>query len=103
NPGDRFAMTVRQPIQYAGAIIEGTIASVDRGGLSGRSQLSLNFETIRLSNGQTYSFAGILASVQTLNGDTVKVDNEGSAQGGKQTTQTIQRAGIDTAIGAIVG
>jgi hypothetical protein len=102
--GDRFAMTVRQPTQYAGAVIEGTIASVDRGGrLSGRSQMSLNFETIRLHNGQTYRFAGILASVRTMNGDTVKVDNEGSAQGDNQTTQTIQRAGIGTAIGAIIG
>ncbi len=103
-PGDRFAMTVRQPSQYAGAVIEGTIASVDRGGrLSGRSQMSLNFETIRLRDGQTYKFAGVLGSVRTLNGDTVKVDNEGSAQGDNQTTQTIQRAGIGTAIGAIVG
>jgi hypothetical protein len=106
NPGDRFVMTVRQPTQYAGAVIEGTIASVDRGGLSGRSRMSLNFETIRLRNGQSYRFAGILASVQTLNGDTIKVDNEGnqgSAQGGKQTTQTMQRAGIGNAIGAIIG
>jgi hypothetical protein len=38
-----------------------------------------------------------------LNGDTVKVDNEGSAQGSNQTTQTIQRAGIGTAVGAIAG
>jgi hypothetical protein len=103
-PGDRFAMTVRQPSQYAGAVIEGTIASIDRGGrLSGRSQMSLNFETIRLRDGQTYKFAGVLGSVRTLNGDTVKVDNEGSAQGDNQTSQTIERAGIGTAIGAIVG
>ncbi len=103
-PGDRFAMTVRQPTQYAGAVIEGTIASVDRSGrLSGRSQMSLNFDTIRLRNGQTYKFAGILESVRTLNGDTVKVDSEGSAKGDNQTTQTLERAGIGTAIGAIIG
>jgi hypothetical protein len=102
--GDRFAMTVRQPTQFEGAVIEGTIASVDRSGrLSGRSQMSLNFDTIRLRNGQTYKFAGILESVRTLNGDTVKVDGEGSAKGDNQTTQTIERAGIGTAIGAIIG
>jgi hypothetical protein len=102
--GDRFAMTVRQPTQYQGAVIEGTIASVDRSGsLSGRSQMSLNFETIRLRNGQTYRFAGILESVRTLNGDTVKVDSEGSAKGDNQTTQTLERAGVGTAIGAIIG
>ena len=102
--GDRFTMTVREPGQYEGAVIEGTVGSVDPGGrLTGRSGMSLNFDTIRLRNGQTYKFVGILGSVRTLNGDTVKVDNEGSAQGDNQTTQTIQHAGIGTAIGAIIG
>lgn len=102
--GDRFTMTVREPGQYEGAVIEGTVGSVDQGGrLTGRSGMTLNFDTIRLQNGQTYKFAGILGSVRTLNGDTIKVDNEGSAQGDNQTTQTIQRAGIGTAIGAIIG
>jgi hypothetical protein len=102
--GDRFTMTVRKPDQYEGAVIEGTVGSVDQGGrLTGRSGMMLNFDTIRLLNGQTYRFAGILTSVQTLNGDTVKVDNEGSAQGDNQTTQTLERAGIGTAIGAIIG
>jgi hypothetical protein len=101
--GDRFTMTVRDG-QYEGAIIEGTVATVDQGGkLTGRSGMTLDFDTIRLRNGQTYKFAGILTSVRTLNGDTVKVDNEGSAQGDNQTTQTVTRAGIGTAIGAIIG
>jgi hypothetical protein len=102
--GDRFTMTVRQSGQYEDAIIEGTVGAVDQGGrLSGRSEMSLNFELIRLRNGQTYRFAGILESVRKLNGDAIKVDNEGSAQGANQTTQTIQRAGIATAVGAVIG
>ncbi len=102
--GDQFTMTVREPGQYEGAVIAGTVGSVDQGGrLTGRSGMSLNFDTIRLRNGQAYKFAGILTSVRTSNDDTVKVDNEGSAQGDNQTTQTIERAGIGTAIGAIIG
>ena len=103
--GDRFTMTVRQPSQYEGAIIEGTVSNVDEGGrLSGRSEMSLNFEMIRLQNGQSYKFAGILESVRKLNdGDTIKVDNEGSAQGANQTKQTIQRAGVATAVGVLIG
>jgi hypothetical protein len=102
--GDRFTMTVREPGQYEGAVIEGTVGSVNQGGrLTGRSGMSLNFDTIRLRNGQTSRFAGVLESVRTLNGDTVKVDNEGTAEGDNQTTQTVQRAGIGTAIGAIIG
>jgi len=97
-------MTVRQPTQYEDAVIEGTVGNVDEGGrLRGRSEMSLTFDTIRLRNGQTYRFAGILESVRTLNGDAIKVDNEGSAQGANQTTQTIQRAGVATTVGAIIG
>jgi hypothetical protein len=65
--------------------------------------MSLNFDSIRLRNGQTYKFAGVLESVRKLDGDTIKVDNEGSAQGANKTTQTIQRAGIATAVGAVIG
>jgi hypothetical protein len=102
--GDLFTMTVRDPSQFEGAVIEGRVGSVDQGGrLTGRSGMSLNFDRIRLRNGQTYKFAGVLGNVRLLNGDAVKVDNEGSAQGSNQTTQTIQRAGIGTAIGAIIG
>jgi len=103
-PGERFSMTVRQPGQYEDAVIEGTVSGVDQGGrVRGRSEMSLTFDTIRLRNGQTYRFAGILESVRTLNGDAIKVDNEGSAQGAKQTTQTSQRAGVATTVGAIIG
>jgi outer membrane lipoprotein SlyB len=41
--------------------------------------------------------------VRTPNGDTVKVDNEGTAQGENQTAQTVQRTAIGTAVGAIIG
>lgn len=103
-PGDRFTMTVRQPGEYESAIIEGAVASVSESGrLAGRSGISLNFDTIRLRNGQTYRFAGTLESVRSLNGDTVKLDDEGSAQGDNQTTKTVQRTGIATAIGALIG
>ena len=101
--GDRFAATVRDG-QYEGALIEGTVGSVNQGGkLTGRSGMSLNFDTIQLKNGQTHRFAGILTNVRTLNGDSVKTDNEGSAQGDNQTTQTVTRVGIGTAVGAIIG
>lgn len=102
--GDRFTMTVREPGQYEGAVIEGTVASVTQSGtLTGRSGMTLNFDSIQLRNGQTYRFAGTLSSVRNANGDTVRVDNEGSAQGDNQTNQTVTRAGVGTAIGAIIG
>ena len=102
--GDRFTMTVRSPGQFDGATLEGTVGSIDRGGrISGRSQMTLDFDTIRLRNGQSYRFAGILETVRTPNGDVVRVDNEGAVRESDQTTKTVQRTAIGTAVGAIIG
>jgi YMGG-like Gly-zipper len=102
--GDRFTMTVRSPGQFDGATLEGTVSSIDRGGrISGRSQMTLDFDTIRLRNGQSYRFAGILETVRTPNGDVVRVDNEGAVRDSDQTNKTVQRTAIGTAVGAIIG
>jgi len=102
--GDHFTITVRQPAQYEGAVIEGHVSNVQRSGrLTGRSQMTLNFDTVRLRNGESYRFAGILESVRTIQGDTVRVDNEGAVRDDSQTTKTEQRAAIGTAVGAIIG
>ena len=101
--GDRFTMTVRSS-QYDGATIEGQVTSVDRGGrLSGRSQMTLDFDTIRLRDGRSYRFAGILESVRMPNGDIVRVDNEGAVRESDQTNKTVTRTAIGTAVGAIIG
>ncbi|HKO97405.1 MAG TPA: YMGG-like glycine zipper-containing protein [Pyrinomonadaceae bacterium] len=102
--GDSFSMTVREPGRYEGAVIDGTVGKVEESGrLTGRSSMSLNFNSIRLRTAETYRFAGVLSSIRTMDSETVKVDNEGSAQGNSQTNQTVQRGGIGTAIGAIIG
>ncbi|MDQ3817647.1 MAG: YMGG-like glycine zipper-containing protein, partial [Acidobacteriota bacterium] len=101
---DRFTMTVRSPYQYEGATINGYVSNVQRSGrITGRSQMTLNFDSITLRNGQTYRFAGIAESVRAMNGETVRVDNEGAVRDRSQTTQTEQRAAIGTAVGAIIG
>ncbi|HYY56216.1 MAG TPA: YMGG-like glycine zipper-containing protein [Pyrinomonadaceae bacterium] len=101
---DRFTMTVRSPSQYDGAVIEGYISNLSRGGrVTGRSEMSLNYERIRMRDGRTYRFAGLTESLRTTNGETVRVDNEGSVEGRNQTNRTAQRAAIGTAIGAIIG
>jgi YmgG-like glycine-zipper protein len=102
--GERFTMTVRSPGQYDGATVEGTVVSINRGGrISGRSEMTLDFDTIRMRDGRSYRFAGILESVRTPNGDVVRVDNEGAVRESDQTNKTIQRTAIGTAVGAIIG
>lgn len=101
---DRFTMTVRSPGQYEGATIEGYVASVERSGrVTGRSQMTLDFDNIRLRDGRTYRFAGIMESVRTPNGDVVRIDNEGAVRDSDQTKQTVTRTAIGTAVGAIIG
>jgi hypothetical protein len=101
---DRFTMTVRSPGQYEGATIEGYVTSINRGGrITGRSEMSLDFDTIRLRDGRSYRFAGILENVRLPNGDVVRVDNEGAVRESDQTNKTVQRTAIGTAVGAIIG
>lgn len=101
---DRFRMTVQTPMEYRGAVIEGYISGVGRSGrVTGRSNITFNFERITLRNGQSYDFAGFLQNVKDQNGKVVLVDSEGTAQGGSQTRQTATRGGIGAGIGAIIG
>ena len=84
--------------------IEGYVASINRGGrVTGRSEMSLDFDTIRLRDGRSYRFAGILESVRTSNGEIVNVDNEGAVRDSDQTNKTITRTAIGSAVGAIIG
>lgn len=102
--GDRFTAAVREPAEYEGATIEGHVSNVQRSGrVTGRSQMTLNFDRIRLRDGRSYRFAGIVERARTSNGDTVQVDNEGSVKDDSQSKKTVQRAAIGTAVGAVIG
>jgi len=101
---DRFTMTVQSPNEFRGAIIEGHLTGIDRSGkVSGRSQITFNFDRIRLRDGQTYDFAGFLQNVTNENGKTVKVGTEGEAKSNSQTKETVKRGGIGAGIGAVIG
>ena len=102
--GDRFTMTVNSPEQFRGAVIEGHVANVTRSGrVTGRSEMSLNFDSMRMPDGRSYQFAGFIDSVRSANGDVVQVDNEGTVRDSSQTRTTEERAAIGTAVGAIIG
>lgn len=101
---DRFKLTVQSPLDLRGAVIEGYISGVGRSGrVSGRSNITFNFERITLRNGKAYDFAGSLQGIKDQNGKTVKVDTEGTAKGDSQTKETVKRGGIGAGIGAIIG
>ena len=102
--GDRFMMEVTSPSEFNGATIEGRVATTQRSGVvSGRANMSLEFDTIRLRDGRTYRFAGIVDDVTLANGERVTVNNEGTVRDNNQTTKTVTRAGIGAALGALIG
>lgn len=105
--GDPFTMTVREPAQFAGATITGTIARVERGGrINGRAELAFNFERIRLTDGRTDDFNGVVEAVQPVGGEEVRVDSEGGGEvqeRNSQSNRTVERAAIGAAVGAIIG
>ncbi len=73
------------------------------GRVSGRANVSLEFDTIRLRNGQTYRFAGIVDGVKNVSGENVSVNNEVSVRDNNQTSKTIKRGAIGAVVGAVVG
>jgi hypothetical protein len=66
--------------------------------------MALNLHRIRMTNGQTYRFEGIIENVRAANGGEVSLDNEGMVrEDDSQTERTIKRGAIGAAIGAIIG
>ncbi|MGI9107112.1 MAG: YMGG-like glycine zipper-containing protein [Pyrinomonadaceae bacterium] len=102
---DRFTMTVREPSQYQGATIEGYVSQIKSSGrVSGRSEITFNFDRLLTRDGRSYDFSGFVESVRTSNGESVRVDNEGTVkERDSQTQRTVERAAIGTAVGAIIG
>lgn len=101
---DRFKMIVQSPNEFRGATIEGYLSGVGRSGqVSGRSNITFNFDRITLRSGEAYDFSGTLQSVKDQNGKIVRVDNEGTASGQSQTKETAKRGGVGAGLGAIIG
>ena len=103
--GDRVTMTTRSPSQYEGAVIEGVVSSVNASGrVSGRADMTLDFQSIRVRNGGTYPFDGVIETVRTPGGETIRVDNQGTVEDNtSQAGKTVQRGAIGAALGALIG
>jgi hypothetical protein len=100
---DRFTATVLSPRTYADATIEGHIAKINESGkLTGKTELALTFDRIRLRNGQSGRMAAQV--VKVYGDDSVKeVDEEGNVKSGSKGKTTAVRTGGGAALGAIIG
>lgn len=94
-----FSMEVTSPGQYRRAVITGRIIPEGNGTRTrGTSRVLLVFETIRLANGRSYSFAGDIDSVTAVDGEVIQVTNQNANV--RTTTQQQTPGGL---LGALIG
>ena len=97
--GEPFTLTVVNG-QYRNASITGRAGSTTQ--RANRSDLLMDFDTIRLANGRTGDFAGRIESIRTPDGRVIEVRG-GSVQGERSDSNTVQRGAIGAAIGGLIG
>ena len=103
--GDVYTMTTRSPSQYEGAVIQGVVSGVNGPEqATGRAGMTLNLRSIRLRNGSSYQFDGVIDEIRTPDGQAVGVDREGTldAHDGRAGT-AVERGAIGAALGAVIG
>jgi hypothetical protein len=101
--GDRFTAEVTTPGPYEGAIVEGHIDKLNPSGkVTGRTELALAFDSIRLRDGHSADLTASLEKI--IESETVKeVDEEGNVKTGSRTKESQTRGAIGGAAGAIIG
>ncbi|MBO0798590.1 MAG: hypothetical protein J2P31_07185, partial [Blastocatellia bacterium] len=101
--GDRFTATVIDPSDYADGVVEGYISKLNKSGkATGKTEMSLAFDSIQMRDGRTGKMAGQV--VKVYESDKVKtVDEEGNVQSGSRTKDTAVRGIGGGALGAIIG
>ncbi|HEX5732254.1 MAG TPA: hypothetical protein VF131_05410 [Blastocatellia bacterium] len=101
--GDRFEAVVVSPDQYRDAVVEGHIANINRSGrVTGRTELALAFDRIRLQDGRELPLEASLEKI--IESETVKkVDEEGNVQSGSRSKDAQMRGGVGAAAGAVIG
>jgi uncharacterized protein YcfJ len=98
--GDRFTMTVVGPFEYRDARIEGVIRAANVSQSDRPADLRVDFDTIRLRNGQTGTLDATLDTVRKPGGEVLRVD--GTIQDNKDTNP-VQTGAIGAAIGGVIG
>ena len=100
--GDRFNLTVQQPAAFRGAVIDGIVSRVNTSGR--RFDLIFDFDRIRLNDGRTGEFEGVLSQVKAPDGTTILIDTAGVVRPDDDRGEdALQRGAIGAAFGAIIG
>ncbi len=104
--GDRFEARVVEPQEFAGAVVAGRLAEVERSGKAkGRALLQLDFDQIRMPGAAGWQeFSGQVVEVLP-GGETGvgEVDPEGGVRGKSTTKDDAVKVGAAAGVGAIIG
>jgi hypothetical protein len=101
--GDNFTAVVVDPSAYEGATVAGHISKLNRSGrISGKTELSIEFDTITLPDGRQGPFTADLQKVYESE-HVKKVDEEGNVETSSRTKDSQVRGGVGAAAGAILG
>ena len=99
---DTFTATVLDPVRFNEATVRGHISSIQKSGkIKGRTSMNLAFDSIELRDGRKGTLHGYVTRV--YGDDAGRADEEGGVESGSRTNQTVKRAGIGAAAGAIIG
>ncbi|MGB7070200.1 MAG: hypothetical protein WBD22_11960 [Pyrinomonadaceae bacterium] len=103
--GDKFFAKVVSPSEIAGALIEGRVSKIQKPGrIKKRSEMTLTFDRILLSETRWANLGAVLAEVLPAKGDNVKsVNEEGTAVGKSTVKGDSIKIGGATGTGIVVG
>jgi hypothetical protein len=104
--GDRFEARVVEPQEFAGAVVAGRLADVQRSGKAkGRAHLQLDFEQIRLPGAGDWQQFGaqVIEVVAPEETGAEEVDEEGGVRGRDTTKDDVAKVGAAAGVGAIIG
>ena len=103
--GDKFTAKVISPVEIAGATVEGHVDKVIKPGrIKRRSELTLSFDRMIVSERRWTNFDAILTEVLPVKGDNVKmVDQEGTAVGKGSLKSDAIKLGATTGTGLTIG
>jgi hypothetical protein len=100
--GDKFTMTVLDPVRFNEATVTGHISSIKKSGkVKGNTSINLACDRIRLSDGRTGTLHGYVTKVYGSGSGTA--DNEGGIESSGRGKQTLKRTGIGAGAGAVLG
>src|SRR6185503_4407242 len=100
---DRITLTVHNASrpELEGATIEGYVAS-SLAAVDNRARVALQFDRIRLRNGRTQDFDGVIEQITSPNGQVIRFDGEVAAVDGR-SGDAVQRGALGAVVGGLIG